>query len=1433
MPVRATHKTIVDVFAGQVQRRPDAVAARFEGEQLTYRELDERSTQLAHHLRTLGVTLGTLVPICIQRSLDMVAGILGILKAGGAYVPIDPQYPRDRVEYMVADTKSTLVISSTQSRPVLDRLNIPVILELDSAWPIIRNEPTSPLETGITPDNLAYVIHTSGSTGWPKGVKIAHYNLVNFVSSVQRELGISDHDRLLALASISFDMTCLDLFLPLLSGATVVVAPPRVMRDGRQLLDLVVAEEITVMQATPVTWRMMLDAGWQAKLPLKILCGGEALPRDLANTLLTRCDELWNMYGPTETTVYSMVDRITPGDTPVTIGRPIDNTQIYLLDESRNLVPTGSIGELCIAGEGVGQGYLNRPDLTDERFIDNPFGTGSKLYRTGDLARQWPDGNMECLGRIDDQVKIRGFRVELGEVESVLRQAPGVKHGVVAAKEDVSGTKRLVGYVVTEGAYDRDTTTRFLETRLPDYMVPRLLMQLTAFPLTNNGKVDRKALPNPDASELLTDAYRAPETRTEEKISAIWRELLKVKRVGIADNFFELGGNSIVAANAVATLNQQYNYNLPITKLYQFPTVGGLAAYLDGRTADRSKTPERKVVQSTTADIAVIGMAGRFPGADTIDELWTVLKEGRETISFFSTDELDARLPQTLVNDPAYVKARGIVRDVEQFDADFFGISPRMAAAMDPQHRIFMEIAWEALEKTGHLPQHYDGLVGVYAGCGNNTYYLNNVLRNQQVLNQVGEFQATTINEKDYFASRTAYQLNLKGPAVSVFSACSSSLLAITQAVDSIRNGQCDVALAGGASVTAPVKSGHLYQEGSMLSQDGHCRSFDAAARGTVFSDGAGVVLLKSLEAARRDGDTVYAVIKGHGVNNDGGGKGSFMAPNAEGQAAAIRMAHATARIDPATISYVETHGTATPVGDPIEIEGLRMAFGDQSVNQFCAIGSIKSNMGHLTAAAGVAGFIKATLALHHRQIPASVGFDTPNPVIDFANSPFFVNTALTDWSATGPRRAGVSSFGVGGTNVHVVLEEAANPAPAVAPDEPLAARPVQLVTWSAKSAISLDAYTRLLTDYLRPAPPVALADVAFTLQTTRADFPRRRFVVASTGTGLIDAAQALTPMVSGTGNRPGEVVFLFPGQGSQYLNMGRELYTHEAAYRQAVDECAELLQAHLDVDIRQVMYPDVANSGAKERLKNTRYTQPALFVTEYALASLWISWGIAPTVFCGHSIGEFVGAHLAGVFTLADALMLIATRGRLVSERPRGSMLSVKMEAAGVMAVLPDNLSIAAVNSPKLCVVAGPDEDVAAFSRLLDERDIPNRVLETSHAFHSAMMDPIVADFENIVQTVTLNRPRKPIVSTVTGTWMTDDHATDSHYWATHLRRTVRFAEAMGTLFEQPDLLLLEVGPGNVTSTLARQHPASRQVPILTSLEVEKGAKTEHQALL
>ena len=718
------------------------------------------------------------------------------------------------------------------------------------------------------------------------------------------------------------------------------------------------------------------------------------------------------------------------------------------------------------------------------------------------------------------------------------------------------------------------------------------------------------------------------------------------------------------------------------------------------------------------------------------------------------------------------------------------------------------------------MPESYDGAIGLYAGSGQNTYFEHHICGRPEIINRLGEFQTMLANEKDFVTTRTSYKLGLTGPSLSINTACSTSLVAVIQAFQGLMSNQCDIALAGGISITTPQNRGYLYQEGSMLSPDGRCRPFDANAQGTMFNSGAGIVILKRLEEALDDGDRIYAVIKGVGMNNDGTDKVSFTAPSVNGQAGAITMAQASAGIHPETISYIETHGTATPLGDPIEIEALTQAFRPQTdATQFCAIGSIKSNFGHLVAAAGVTGLIKTALALYYKKIPPSLNFESPNPEIDFANSPFYVNNKLVDWAAgETPRRAGVSSFGVGGTNAHVVLEEA----PSVEVSSP--SRPFQLLRLSAKTSTALEQTTTNLKEYFTHNLEANLADVAYTLDHGRKAYNHRRFIVCRDRLDAIATLESLDVNRSATRLseiRNPDVVFMFPGQGSQYLNMGKYFYEHEIVFRDAVDRCAEILRPLLDRDLLQVIYPPQSNDGNDEAatalLRQTQYTQPALFTIEYALALLWQSWGVRPAAMIGHSIGEFVAACLSGVFSLEDGLKLVATRARMMGVLPSGSMLSVRLPAEVLQKRLSDDLAIAAVNGASLCVVAGPTEVVNNLQQQLEAEEIVCRTLHTSHAFHSPMMDPIIEPFAEMLKTVQLSPPKIPFVSTVTTEWITDAQATDPIYWASHLRATVRFAEGAKRLWEQPARVLLEVGPRTTTATLARQQAKDikRQIAI------------------
>jgi len=827
--------------------------------------------------------------------------------------------------------------------------------------------------------------------------------------------------------------------------------------------------------------------------------------------------------------------------------------------------------------------------------------------------------------------------------------------------------------------------------------------------------------------------------------------------------------------------------------------------------------------------IAIIGVAGRFPGADTVAQFWRNLCDGTESITRFEEAELEDWFSDEIRRSPNYVKARPILHGADQFDAAFFGMHRREAELTDPQQRIFLECAWEALEDAGYDPAAYAGAIGVFAGSSMNTYLLNNVCGQRKTIEeftsnyQVGCYTTLVGSAPDFLANRVSYKLDLKGPGLTVQTACSTSLVAVVQACQSLLLYQSDMALAGGVSITFPQKRGYLHQEGGMVSADGHCRTFDAQASGTIFGSGVGIVLLKRLEQALEDRDHIYAVIRGCGINNDGAGKVGFTAPSISGQAAAIEMALAAAEVDAGSIGYVECHGTATPLGDPIELAGLTKAFRSSTEErQFCAVGSVKSNIGHLDVAAGVVGLIKTALALKHGVLPPSLHFQRPNPQIDFASSPFYVNAALAEWRSRddGPRRAGVSAFGVGGTNAHVVLEQAPTPAAAA----PQAGSESRLLVLSARSEPALDAARSRLAQHLRQHPQLDLDDVCATLQSGRRAFKHRCCIPHRTRdealAGLEEAASKRIAAVAADKAPP--VAFMFPGQGAQYPQMGLGLYQAEAEFRRQVDACAEILEPLIGVDLRTLLYPlypaGDAPAPARE-LAATGFAQPAIFTVEYALAGLWAHWGVRPAAMIGHSVGELVAATLGGVFSLEDALKLIAERGRLMQGLPAGGMMAVRLPESDLTALLPPGLSIAAVNGPSLCVAAGPFDALAELEQILQKRDLTVRRLHTSHAFHSSMVDPILEPLRRTIERMELSAPTLPWVSCVTGTWIRPEQATSPAYWASHARQPVRFADGVATLLADSQPLLLEMGPGNTLTTLAAQGQREHKPRICTSL--------------
>ena len=948
----------------------------------------------------------------------------------------------------------------------------------------------------------------------------------------------------------------------------------------------------------------------------------------------------------------------------------------------------------------------------------------------------------------------------------------------------------------------------------------------------------------PPASRRLGASFAGAGAGLEQKVAQIWQRILGRDEIGVHDNFFDLGGNSLLALQLVSEIGQELDIQIAPVTLFEFPTVRALTRHLNPESAQESEEAReigdrrKQSREGTRSEIAIIGMAGRFPGAANVEEFWKNLCDGKETVTFFSDEELlAAGVDPALLRNPRYVKASSLLEDVDHFDAALFGYAPREAEVMDPQHRIFLECAWEALERAGYNPYSYPGLVGVFAGSNLSTYLLK-LYSDSRVRNSVNHLQALIGNDKDSLTTTVSYKLNLRGPSIAVQTFCSTSLVAIHMASQSLRQGECDMALAGGIRVVVPARHGYMYEPGGIWPPDGHTRSFDARANGSPFGNGVGIVCLKRLQDALADGDHIHAVIKGTAINNDGAGKAGYTAPSVQGQSSVIQAAFEDAGIDPATIGYVEAHGSATELGDPIEVSALTKAFaiGTDKKN-FCPIGSVKSNFGHLDRAAGVTAMIKTAMSLEHQQIPPSINFEEPNPNIDFENSPFFVNTTLRPWQVNGtPRRASVNSLGVGGTNVHVVLEEA----PALAASSP--SRPWQLLLTSAKSEAALDQIGARLANHLMQHPELNPGDVAYTLQIGRKPLEYRRMMVVK---DLEDAKQVL---IAGDAKRvmtayreeaERSVVFMFPGMGAHYVNMARGLYESEQVFRETVDRCSELLLPHLGSDLRKDLYPETqetaaqnsnGNSGidlrkmlkrkngsrSEHKLDRTDVSQPLLFVIEYALAQMWMQWGVRPQAMIGYSLGEYVAACVSGVISLEDSLKLVAERAKLIQALPPGALLAVALSVDALKSLLTDELSLMAINGPEQCVVSGPVSAIETLEIRLTGNGISFRRLEASHAFHSKMMEPIFEQVVELAKGVQLHAPQIPYISNVSGIWITPEQATDAGYWARHMCESVQFSRGMEELWKAPGAVFLEMGPPLLSSIVLQ---GRQDRPVLSCL--------------
>ncbi|MDX8031365.1 amino acid adenylation domain-containing protein [Lentzea sp. BCCO 10_0856] len=1414
------HRLIED----QVRRTPDSTAVEFGAERLSYAELDRRADRLAGHLLARGAVAGDMVGLCLDRSAELVVAVLAILKAGCVVVPLDAAYPQERLEYMVTDAGVRVVITTRELAGRLpDTAGAPIRLDADE----ITGSAGEPGDD-LGPDAAAYCIYTSGSTGQPKGVVVDHGAVANLVAWHADAWHAEPGTRVLLYSPISFDVSFHEILAGLCTGATLVQVDETTRRNPMALLDFVRANDVEKWYLPFVALQQVAQVARTAEVPTglrELIVGGEVLRitpeiRDFARR--TGC-VIHNHYGSTEcvdVTTHTLSGDPARWPDVAPIGRAnVHNMNLYVLDDAQQLLPVAVVGELYGEGDCLARHYHGRPELTEQRFLPSPFGVqGTRLYRLGDLGRYLPDGTVECLGRVDTQLKIRGFRVEPAEVETVLAEHPAVAECVVAARTTAAGRTRLVAYVVPHAGHDSAELPEVLRARvaerLPEHFVPSAFVVLDALPLTPSGKVSVRDLPDPSSAPPATPVGSSLHTAL---VTRIWCELLELPHLDPRKTFFELGGDSVLLVRAHQQLCAATGVELPVETLFRHPTAETLTRFLDGQV------PEAPAVTSPAArsadrDIAVVGMACRVPGAGNVSEFWANLRNGVESIRPLTAEEI-VRLDPDQTTDPHFVGVGAVVDDADRFDAEFFGYSAAEAEVIDPQQRLFLECAWEAVEHAGIDPR--QRRTGVYAGASMSTYLVNNVLPaklrsgtflSHRHFDRASELRIEQGNANDHLPTRVSFKLGLRGPSVNVQSTCSTSLVAVHLASQALLNGDCEVALAGGVSVITPQHTGYLWRDGMMLSRDGHCRAFDANAGGTVFGNGLGVVVLKRLSAALADGDHVHAVIKGSAVNNDGESKMDYSGPSAAAQADVIAQAHANAGVTADDISYVEAHGTATLLGDPIEIAGLTEAFRRTatSADIRCAIGSVKTNVGHLDEAAGVIGLIKTVLGLSHRELPPSLHFTSPNPLAGLEASPFHVNAELREWPAPDgrPRRAGVSSFGMGGTNCHVVLEEP----PAVEHEPPSRDRAAHILPISARSAAALRTAAHRYIERLEGQDDVEFANICHSAATARRHFDTRVAVLASNAEDARSQLDALVarPHFPAVTSHPGDgrpaLAFLFTGQGSQYARMGFSLYETQPVFRAAIDHCDEILRPLIGRSLVDTVY----GTDPDPSLDETAVAQPALFAVGHALNRLWESWGIRPDLVLGHSLGEFVAACAAGVFSVEDGLKLVAARGQLMQSLPRvGGMALVNAGVEQVMPYLADHqaaVSIAAVNSPTTTVISGRADALDDVCRALRGDGVETIPLNISHAAHSPLMRPMVEPFRAVAESVRFSPPTVRVVSTVTGEPADAREWESAGYWVEHVLRPVRFDSAVRAAHRLGARAFVEMGPKPTLSNLGRQ---------------------------
>lgn len=1433
--------SVLNRITESLENFPSKIAIVDNDISYTYQELNLYSNKIANYLSRNQVQHESRVIFFMRRSFDMLATLLAIWKQGATYIPLDPKTPTYRIKQILENTEPACIISDVSLLSNLPNQNIPILTLNDPAFTDCDEH-----HNHSSSAKLAYIIYTSGSTGEPKGVMLTQDNLANHVSWLTQKFCFSSEDCFSFNSSMAFDFSVACTLLPLSIGAKIIITPEIDILDAAFYCQQLVEHKVTFAKWTPSYFRLIIDYAEQNRPDLCsfrfIMLAGEELLTSYAEKWfkIYPSHQLINEYGPTEAavgiTTYTF-GRETFDKTlrTIPIGAPAINTTFYLVDLFNHLVEENEIGELLIGGQSVALGYHKQPELTAERFIENPFekkGAG-KLYRTGDLVKKLPDGNYLYIGRIDNQVKVNGFRIELTEIEHCILQDDSIKQAKIIVERDDQNIPKIIAYLVLKEKkpIQLDRLKNTLIQQLPSFMIPNQFSTVTHIPMNNNGKVDYKILKELGMlSDRITVDSRIPKT-IDEYIAEFVKKHTGITNPDYNHTFFSLGLSSLHVAELVNDLIEKFDPTLKIQDIFLYPTIAALIDFLERDSKEEIK-PTKLIRTSTNFQpIAIIGMDCRLPGADNCEALWELCKNGRESIEFFTPKEDKDSISYS---NERTVYARGLLKDIDYFDADFFGFTARDAHLSDPQHRLLIESAWIALEKAGYIPELDNYKIGVYVSMNDGTYLLDHNLMHSLKSLSSDRFALQRLMSPQCLATKIAYTLNCTGPSLTIQTACSSSLVAIILASQQLSAYQCDIALAGGAYIVTPQKHPYTYQPGNIFSPDGHCRPFDAKAQGTVFSNGLGCIVLKRLEDALRDNDSIISVIKGVGINNDGQDKMSYTAPSVQGQMSCILAAQRTADIEASSIQYVEAHGTGTLIGDPIEIEALSRAFRKSSKQQqFCAIGSLKANIGHTHVAAGVAGLIKVSLALHHHLIPPSINFEQPNPSIDWENSPFYVNKRLQHWIKNEtPRRAAVSAFGVGGTNAHVIVEEAP------VSEKSLPSEKSCILLLSAKSEAALQTMQANLIQFFKMQTPhddnSFLADIAYTLQVGRKKFDYKTGVVCN---NLDDAILSLeqnchTNSFHFSNSAIGkiQVVFLFPGQGTEYVNLSRVLYKREPIYQECLDDCLELASCHLTFDLRSILFPtSEMKVNASAKIHQTEFTHPILFSVEYALAKLLIAWGIKPDYMLGHSLGEYVAACLSGVFSLEDAIKIVCARGKAIASSDAGAMLVTPLSEEEARLYCEEGISLAAINADDQCVFSGTEEAIQQLHQKLAKIKpsiLPMlHKLKASRPFHSQLLMPVTEPFLNAIQPVIKHKPTIPYLSNVSGDWVSELLVKQDSYWIEQLRSPVQFSRCVKQLNQIPNTFFIEVGPGKTLLSLIKKQLTDpmKSVHLLPSIKQQE----------